>query len=61
MWTSPLFYLCVDLSSLNKIICLFGSFFPLENFHSYGDVSFADEGFQIMTYARHSWPLSSRL
>ena len=26
---------------------------------SYGDVSIAGEGLQILTYARHSWPLSS--
>ena len=28
-------------------------------FHSYGDVTIADERLQISTYARHSWPLSS--
>ena len=28
-------------------------------FHSYGDVTIAGEGLQILTYARHSWPLSS--
>ena len=28
-------------------------------FHSYGDVTIADEGLQILTYARHWWPLSS--
>ena len=28
-------------------------------FHSHGDVSIAGEGLQILTYARHSWPLSS--
>ena len=28
-------------------------------FHSYGDVTITDEGLQILTYARHSWPLSS--
>ena len=28
-------------------------------FHSYGDVSIAGEGLQILTYARHSWPMSS--
>ena len=26
-------------------------------FHSYGDVTNAGEGLQILTYARHSWPL----
>ena len=28
-------------------------------FHSYGDVTIAGEGLQILIYARHSWPLSS--
>ena len=28
-------------------------------FHSYGGVTIAGEGLQILTYARHSWPLSS--
>ena len=28
-------------------------------FHSFGDVAFAGEGLQILTYARHLWPLSS--
>ena len=28
-------------------------------FHSNGDVNIAGEGLQILTYARHSWPLSS--
>ena len=28
-------------------------------FHSYEDVTFAGKGLQILTYARHSWPLSS--
>ena len=28
-------------------------------FHSYGDVTIAGEGLQILTCARHSWPLSS--
>ena len=28
-------------------------------FHSYGDVTITGEGLQILTYARHSWPLSS--
>ena len=26
---------------------------------SYGDVTITDEGLQILTYARHLWPLSS--
>ena len=28
-------------------------------FHSYGDVTITGEELQILTYARHSWPLSS--
>ena len=28
-------------------------------FHSYGDVTIAGEGLQILTYARQSWPFSS--
>ena len=28
-------------------------------FHSYGCVIFTGEGFQILTYARHAWPLNS--
>ena len=28
-------------------------------FHSYGDVTIVCEGPQILTYARHSWPLTS--
>ena len=29
-------------------------------FHTYGDVTMTGEGLQILTYARHSWPLSSK-
>ena len=39
-------------------VCL-GFIVPLENFHSYGDVIISGEGLQILTYARHSRPLSS--
>ena len=28
-------------------------------FHSYGDVTIADEGLKNLTFARHSWLLSS--
>ena len=31
----------------------------LRIFHLYGDVTIAGEGLQILTYARHVWPLSS--
>ena len=41
--------------------CLFVySFFPNSRiFHSFGDVTITGEGLQYLTYARHSWPLSS--
>ena len=45
-----------------NILCLLvslGFFVPLENFHTYGDVDIAGEVLQILTYARHSWPLNS--
>ena len=32
---------------------------PLENFHSYREVTITSEGLQMLTYPRHSWPLSS--
>ena len=28
-------------------------------YHLYGDITITDEGLQILTYTRHSWPLSS--
>ena len=43
-------------------ICLFiyGGFSSHSRiFHSYGDVTITCEGLQILSYARHSWPLSS--
>ena len=40
------------------LVCL-GFIVLLENFNSYGDVIIAGEVLQILTYARHSWPLSS--
>ena len=39
-------------------VCL-GFIVLLKNFHSYGDVTSAGEGLQILTYARHSWLLNS--
>ena len=52
-------------SYLIIIVCLFdrgwsGFIVQLENFHSYGDDTITGEGLQILTYARHSWPLSSK-
>ena len=40
-------FVCFGFSSHSRI------------FDSFGDVTFADEGLQILTYARYSWPLSS--
>ena len=40
-------------------VYLFVLVFVLEFFHSYGDDTTVGEGLQILTYARHSWPLSS--
>ena len=31
------------------------------SFHSYGDVNIAGERLQMLTYARHSWPLSNEV
>mgnify|MGYP003692507677 CR=1 FL=1 len=41
------FFVCLDLSSHSRL------------FHSYGDVTITGEGLPILTFARHSWPLSS--
>ena len=38
-------------------LCLLGVLRP--NFYSYGDVTTASIGIQILTYTRHSWPMSS--
>ena len=42
-------------------VCLFVWGFSSHSriFNSYGDVTFAGEGLQILTYAQHSCPLSS--
>ena len=44
--------------SLYKRGLLVSLFVQLQNFFSYGDVTFIGEGLQICTYARHLWPLS---
>ena len=52
----------IEISSWSKVfVYLFGVYRPGHSriFHSYGDVIIAGEGLQILTYARHSWPLSS--
>ena len=61
-YNSP-YYMCLSL-----FVCLFICLFILfvcglsshsRIFHSYGDVTIADEGLQILTCARHSRPWSS--
>ena len=43
------------------VFWLLGVFHPTrEFFHSYGDVTMTGERLQILTYAQHSWPLSSK-
>ena len=45
-----------------SFVCLFlclGYFVPLERFYSYGDVIITGEEQHILTYAWHSWSLSS--
>ena len=46
------------LSSSCFFVCL-DFFVPHENFSLIGDVTIACKGLQILTYARHLWPLSS--
>ena len=45
----------------SRYVCLFvlGLSSHSRIFHSYGDLTITVEGLQILTYARHSWPLSS--
>ena len=48
-------------NTLESFDCLFIWSFSSNSriFHSYGDVTIASEGLQILTCARRSWPLSS--
>ena len=52
-----------NFSSLNSLTNnrLFGNYRPTREFffHLYEDVTITVEGLQILTYAWHSWPLSS--
>ena len=51
-----------NLSIFIVFVCLFiclEIYRPTEEFFTYGDVTMTGEGLQILTYARHSWPLSS--
>ena len=44
---------------VSKLLFVWGLSSHSRIFHSYGDVIITCEGLQILTYARHSWPLSS--
>ena len=54
------FFKCNTNNKL-KEFCLFVCSFSFHSriFHSFGQVIIADKGLQILTYARHLWPLSS--
>ena len=41
-----------------SIMFVLAFFVPLENFHSFEEVTIASEGLLILTYARHLWQLS---
>ena len=45
--------------SLLLFVWLFGVFRPNREFFSYIDGTITGEKLQILTYARHSWPLSN--
>ena len=47
LWLIYWLFICLDVSSHSII------------FHSFGDVTIAIEGLQMLTYARHWWSLSS--
>ena len=55
------FYKLMSFCQLSFGLFIFGCFFlsHLIIFNSYGDVTIADEGLQVLTCARHSWPLSN--
>ena len=46
------------LCTICLFVCLFSSHSRI--FHSYGDVTIDGEGLQILTFAPHLWPLSSK-
>ena len=51
-----------DKSTERRSMCFFVWGFSSHSriFHSYEDITIASEGLQILTYAPHSWPLSSK-
>ena len=46
------------LCTICLFVCLFSSHSRI--FHSYGDVTIDGEALQILTFAPHLWPLSSK-
>ena len=51
----------VDFFLINVFVSLFWGFLShSRTIQSYGDVTISCEGLQILTYARHSWPLRSQ-
>ena len=58
---SRILFVACDGRRRGNFVCLFVWSFSSHSriFHSFGDVIFAGEGLQNLTYARNSWPLSS--
>ena len=61
-WKIYIFIDYLNIIMFVCFVCLFVVFCPARKFfiHAYGDVSITGEGLQILTYAQHSWPLSSK-
>ena len=53
------YYDCKPHNHTNVCLFVWGLSARSRMFHSYGDVTITGEGLRILTYARHSWPLSS--
>ena len=51
----------LDIAVSLDLFCLFVWSFSYHSnfFYSFGDVTIADEGLQILTYAQHLWPFSN--
>ena len=50
-----------EITNRDMFVCMFVWGFSSHSriFHSYGDITIAAEGLQILSYAPHTWPLSS--
>ena len=57
--TFHVYFICQLCSFLFVYLFIWGLSSHLRIFHSYGDVTNSGEGLHILSYARHSWPLSS--